>query len=135
MLPYFTKRALKRSGKGIFQRKVYRLYMELFRYSAVFAIVMFIKPYWLDLCDIHLIVLFKFIGESTDHLSSVVVFQFGSFEFLTRFWHNVVGEQPEYWRPVVHSACGLAAGCSATVCSMPLDVIRTRFVTQSEPKV
>ena len=67
MLPYFKKRALKRSGKGIFQRKVYRLYMELFRYSAVFAIVMFIKPCWLDLFDIHLIVLFKFIGELSYH--------------------------------------------------------------------
>ena len=53
---------------------------------------------------------------------------------------RVVGEAlPENYslqlRPFTHTLCGGLAACSATVAIQPLDVIRTRFVAQGEPKV
>lgn len=38
-------------------------------------------------------------------------------------------------RRVVDIICGALAGCTAMTCAMPLDVIRTRLVAQSEQKV
>ena len=53
---------------------------------------------------------------------------------------KLVGETlPESYslqlRPLTHTVCGGLAACSATVAIQPLDVIRTRFVAQGEPKV
>lgn len=59
--------------------------------------------------------------------------QFATFEVLTdkarRF--PLANEN----RRVVDIICGALAGCTAMTCAMPLDVIRTRLVAQSEQKV
>ena len=41
----------------------------------------------------------------------------------------------EKLQPVSHMICGSLAGGVSTVVVQPLDVIRTRFVAQGEPKV
>lgn len=67
---------------------------------------------------------------------------FSSFEILTRvaftwlFTHeNYISHQRTLQsQPVVHFICGSLSGFSGTVLSHPFDVVRTRMVSQSEPK-
>lgn len=65
--------------------------------------------------------------------------QFVSFELYTRWWSTV-------WRPVKRDqtagisphrsfVCGCLAGVTAAVSTQPLDVIKTRFVAQGEPRI
>ncbi|XP_033100402.1 mitochondrial thiamine pyrophosphate carrier-like [Anneissia japonica] len=63
--------------------------------------------------------------------------QFVSFEFLTKSVFSRLPEnltQPVY-KPVYHFFCGGIAGCVSTCVSQPVDVLRTRLVSQGEPKV
>ncbi|XP_071965822.1 mitochondrial thiamine pyrophosphate carrier-like isoform X2 [Antedon mediterranea] len=63
--------------------------------------------------------------------------QFVSFEFLTKNTYYLLPEnltQPLY-KPVYHFFCGGIAGCVSTCVSQPIDVLRTRLVSQGEPKV
>lgn len=63
----------------------------------------------------------------------MVLFQFTSFEFLTKVVHETT---PYDGRTSgVHFVCGGLAACSATVVCQPLDTLRTRFAAQGEPKV
>ncbi|XP_013870377.1 mitochondrial thiamine pyrophosphate carrier [Austrofundulus limnaeus] len=59
--------------------------------------------------------------------------QFVSFEFLTKAVHKSTLYDSQ--TPGVHFVCGGLAACSATVACQPLDMLRTRFAAQGEPKV
>lgn len=59
--------------------------------------------------------------------------QFTSFEFLTQLVHKSTPYDSR--TPGIHFICGGLAACSATVACQPLDVLRTRFAAQGEPKV
>ncbi|XP_030765919.1 mitochondrial thiamine pyrophosphate carrier-like [Sitophilus oryzae] len=60
------------------------------------------------------------------------VAQFWAFEVLSRNAH-ALNYSPKM-KPVVNFTCGSIAGSVATVVSFPFDVVRTRFVAQSEQK-
>lgn len=64
---------------------------------------------------------------------AVVLFQFTSFEFLTKVVHEMTAYDSR--TSGVHFMCGGLAACSATVVCQPLDTLRTRFAAQGEPKV
>ncbi|XP_005998293.1 mitochondrial thiamine pyrophosphate carrier [Latimeria chalumnae] len=59
--------------------------------------------------------------------------QFVSFEQLTEFVHNTTLYSTR--DPKVHFVCGGLAACTATVAAQPLDILRTRFAAQGEPKI
>ncbi|KAM6966211.1 mitochondrial thiamine pyrophosphate carrier [Tautogolabrus adspersus] len=59
--------------------------------------------------------------------------QFASFEFLTEAVHKTTPYDSQ--TAGVHFVCGGLAACSATVVCQPLDILRTRFAAQGEPKV
>ncbi|KAM4598144.1 mitochondrial thiamine pyrophosphate carrier [Polymixia lowei] len=59
--------------------------------------------------------------------------QFASFEFLTEVVHKTT--QYDSQTSGVHFVCGGLAACSATVACQPMDMLRTRFAAQGEPKV
>lgn len=63
----------------------------------------------------------------------MVLFQFTSFEFLTKVVHETTPYDSQ--TSGVHFVCGGLAACSATVVCQPLDTLRTRFAAQGEPKV
>lgn len=64
---------------------------------------------------------------------AVVLFQFTTFEFLTKVVHEMTAYDSR--TSGVHFMCGGLAACSATVVCQPLDTLRTRFAAQGEPKV
>lgn len=64
---------------------------------------------------------------------ALVLFQFTSFEFLTKVVHETTPYASQ--TSGVHFVCGGLAACSATVVCQPLDTLRTRFAAQGEPKV
>lgn len=77
-------------------------------------------------------------GKSTQILCAsetcaAVLFQFTSFEFLTKAVHETTAYDSQ--TSGVHFVCGGLAACSATVVCQPLDTLRTRFAAQGEPKV
>ncbi|XP_003279102.2 mitochondrial thiamine pyrophosphate carrier [Nomascus leucogenys] len=59
--------------------------------------------------------------------------QFLSFEMLTELVHR--GSVYDAREFSVHFACGGLAACTATLTVHPVDVLRTRFAAQGEPKV
>ncbi|XP_028310328.1 mitochondrial thiamine pyrophosphate carrier isoform X2 [Gouania willdenowi] len=59
--------------------------------------------------------------------------QFTSFEVLTKLVHNSTPFDSQ--TSGVHFICGGLAAVSATVACQPLDMLRTRFAAQGEPKV
>ncbi|GAB6031327.1 hypothetical protein CHUAL_009114 [Chamberlinius hualienensis] len=62
--------------------------------------------------------------------------QFVVFEFLTlQAWNYLPKTATTEWRPILHFCCGGLAGCFATCTGHPFDVIRTRLVSQGEPKI
>jgi solute carrier family 25 (mitochondrial thiamine pyrophosphate transporter), member 19 len=61
-------------------------------------------------------------------------FKFATFEALHRsLWSLRLTDDPK--NPVAYFFCGSMAGMAATVAAQPLDVIRTRFVSQGPQKV
>ncbi|XP_050301587.1 mitochondrial thiamine pyrophosphate carrier [Anthonomus grandis grandis] len=61
------------------------------------------------------------------------VVQYWSYEILVRNVSKNLDISP-HWIPVVNFSCGSIAGSVATLVSFPFDVVRTRFVAQSEHK-
>lgn len=63
--------------------------------------------------------------------------QYTSFEMLTQgAWMFLPAEMTTtQWRPLTHTLCGGFSGCVATAAIHPIDVLRTRFIAQGEPKI
>jgi len=59
--------------------------------------------------------------------------QFAAFESLTKKLYT--GHESQNQHTAQHFICGACAGSLATVASYPLDVLRTRFVTQGKVQV
>ncbi|XP_037664621.1 mitochondrial thiamine pyrophosphate carrier isoform X2 [Choloepus didactylus] len=59
--------------------------------------------------------------------------QFLSFELLTELVHRSHGSKAQEFS--VHFACGGLSACLATLAVHPVDVLRTRFAAQGEPRV
>uniref|UniRef100_A0A0B7B1I1 Mitochondrial thiamine pyrophosphate carrier n=1 Tax=Arion vulgaris TaxID=1028688 RepID=A0A0B7B1I1_9EUPU len=77
-------------------------------------------------------------GHIPAQVLSVVygVGQYGCFEILTEeVWRHFPEALTTIYRPLTHSICGGLSGCVATTIIHPVDVIRTRFVAQGEPKI
>ncbi|KAH9492814.1 hypothetical protein Btru_024783 [Bulinus truncatus] len=63
------------------------------------------------------------------------VAQFSAFEVMTvEIWQYLPEVLTTTYRPLTHTVCGGLSGCIASTVVFPLDVIRTRFVAQGEPK-
>jgi len=62
--------------------------------------------------------------------------QFVAFEVITRNVFPILPTvlQTPDMKPATHFLCGAMAGCTATTIAQPLDVLRTRFVAQGEPR-
>ncbi|KAK7506412.1 hypothetical protein BaRGS_00002524, partial [Batillaria attramentaria] len=62
---------------------------------------------------------------------------YSSFEVLTRaVWVFLPAEMTtSQWRPLTHTVCGGFSGCVASAVIHPIDVLRTRFIAQGEPKI
>jgi len=82
-------------------------------------------------------------GHIAAQMLSVVygMVQFSSFEFYTQsVWNSFLfndekrRERALHYQPVIHFVCGAMSGFSATLMAHPFDVIRTRLISQSEPK-
>ncbi|KAL8587471.1 hypothetical protein ACOMHN_062204 [Nucella lapillus] len=63
--------------------------------------------------------------------------QYSVFEVLTQTAWRVLPKEltTTEWRPVTHTACGALSGGIAAVFIHPVDLLRTRFVSQGEPKI
>ncbi|XP_067671065.1 mitochondrial thiamine pyrophosphate carrier-like [Haliotis asinina] len=62
--------------------------------------------------------------------------QYTSFEVFTQLvWEHLPEHMTREYRPLTHLFCGSLAGCVATLAVQPMDVMRTRFVAQGEPKM
>ncbi|XP_046378984.2 mitochondrial thiamine pyrophosphate carrier-like [Haliotis rufescens] len=62
--------------------------------------------------------------------------QYASFEVFTRLvWEHMPEHLTREYRPLTHLVCGSLAGCTSTLAVQPMDVLRTRFVAQGEPKI
>ncbi|KAI8512259.1 hypothetical protein Bbelb_088980 [Branchiostoma belcheri] len=63
--------------------------------------------------------------------------QFAVFELLTRqAWEQLPPEASSgAWKPALHFMCGGLSAMAATCACQPVDVLRTRFSSQGEPKV
>ncbi|XP_020858099.1 mitochondrial thiamine pyrophosphate carrier [Phascolarctos cinereus] len=59
--------------------------------------------------------------------------QFVTFELLTELVHRTVWHDPRNFS--VHFVCGGISACAATLAVQPVDVLRTRFAAQGEPKI
>lgn len=59
--------------------------------------------------------------------------QFLSFELLTELVHRTTVYDARDFK--VHFVCGGLSACAATLTVHPVDVLRTRFAAQGEPKV
>ncbi len=64
--------------------------------------------------------------------TSFIVIQFSSIEFLTKFAFKTKWVENKQLRDFY---CGGLAATIGIMCVQPLDVVRTRFVAQGEPKV
>ncbi|KAL5109605.1 Mitochondrial thiamine pyrophosphate carrier [Taenia crassiceps] len=81
------------------------------------------------------------------HLSSQILavsysgVQFTSFELYTRWCAQILprlGENSDNRQAiasVVNFTCGCLAGVTSATCTQPLDVLKTRFIAQGEPRV
>lgn len=65
------------------------------------------------------------------------VAQFVTFEGLTYMAYPLLPSDltTGVYKPVYHFMCGGVSGCMASLVSLPVDVLRTRLVSQGEPKV
>eukprot|EP00058_Branchiostoma_floridae_P005731 XP_002591219.1 hypothetical protein BRAFLDRAFT_131411 [Branchiostoma floridae] len=63
--------------------------------------------------------------------------QFAVFELLTKqAWEQLPPEASSgLWKPALHFMCGGLSAMAATCACQPVDVLRTRFSSQGEPKV
>ncbi|KAK3107142.1 hypothetical protein FSP39_008025 [Pinctada imbricata] len=62
--------------------------------------------------------------------------QFTTFEISTKLvWLSCPEEFTTTYRPLTHAMCGAAAGCVSTLAIQPVDVMRTRFISQKHIKV
>ncbi|KAM9002293.1 mitochondrial thiamine pyrophosphate carrier [Sarcophilus harrisii] len=59
--------------------------------------------------------------------------QFVTFELLTELVHRTMRHDPRDFS--VHFVCGGLSACTATLAVQPVDVLRTRFAAQGEPKI
>lgn len=81
------------------------------------------------------------------HLSSQILavsysgVQFTSFELYTRWCAHLLprpdedGETRQTVASAVNFTCGCLAGVTSATCTQPLDVLKTRFIAQGEPRV
>lgn len=81
------------------------------------------------------------------HLSSQILavsysgIQFTSFELYTRWCaqltsgHSANSTTNQGIASAVNFACGCLAGITSATCTQPLDVLKTRFIAQGEPRV
>ncbi|VDM16276.1 unnamed protein product [Hydatigera taeniaeformis] len=81
------------------------------------------------------------------HLSSQILavcysgVQFTSFELYTRWCAHLLpksgedGEVCQTFASAVNFTCGCLAGVTSATCTQPLDVLKTRFIAQGEPRV
>ncbi|VDL59297.1 unnamed protein product [Hymenolepis diminuta] len=81
------------------------------------------------------------------HLSSQILavsysgIQFTSFELFTRWYtyltRGIQGdpETRQFIASAVNFICGCLAGVTAATCTQPLDVLKTRFIAQGEPRI
>jgi len=62
--------------------------------------------------------------------------QFGSFQYLTKLaTENIPHDEDSIvFTGLVHTSCGSLSGVTATAIAHPVDVLRTRFAVQREPK-
>ncbi|PIK51602.1 putative mitochondrial thiamine pyrophosphate carrier [Apostichopus japonicus] len=78
-------------------------------------------------------------GHNPAQALSVIygVVQFGCFEHLTASLYPHVPSRftSGPLKPIYHFGCGGIAGCAAALVAHPFDVLRTRFVSQGEPKI
>ena len=59
-----------------------------------------------------------------------------SFQYFTQVVHKMYPTEDNILaKTSVHLACGSLAGSVGSVCAHPVDVLRTRFAAQKEPKV
>lgn len=64
------------------------------------------------------------------------IVQFATFEYLTKVgWYILPENYAHKLLPVTHTVCGGIAACVSTVAVQPVDVLRTRFIAQGEPKI
>ncbi|XP_045212127.1 mitochondrial thiamine pyrophosphate carrier-like [Mercenaria mercenaria] len=64
------------------------------------------------------------------------VVQFSAFEYTTKIAWNILPEKyAKEYRPLTHMVCGGISACISTMTVQPVDVLRTRFVAQGEPKI
>uniref|UniRef100_A0A2C9JYL7 Mitochondrial thiamine pyrophosphate carrier n=1 Tax=Biomphalaria glabrata TaxID=6526 RepID=A0A2C9JYL7_BIOGL len=62
--------------------------------------------------------------------------QYSCFEVMTvEIWQYLPEMMTTTYRPLTHTVCGGLSGCIASFIVFPLDIIRTRFVAQGEPKL
>ncbi|XP_014779968.1 mitochondrial thiamine pyrophosphate carrier [Octopus bimaculoides] len=62
--------------------------------------------------------------------------QFSSYEFFSKLtYHCVPNEFFSKNKPLISLVCGSMSGAVSTVVVQPIDLLRTRFVAQGEPKV
>nr|CAB3266171.1 mitochondrial thiamine pyrophosphate carrier-like [Phallusia mammillata] len=63
--------------------------------------------------------------------------QFGSFQHFTKIANSMYPHTRDDYteRAFIHFGCGCLSGAVATVTAHPVDVLRTRFAAQKEPKV
>ncbi|CAD5118503.1 DgyrCDS7198 [Dimorphilus gyrociliatus] len=71
-------------------------------------------------------------GHNPAQILSVIygIGQFGSFELYTKSLATIIPKSSEEWRSSTHFFCGALSGCTATICSYPFDLLRTRFIAQ-----
>uniref|UniRef100_A0A0X3NHS2 Mitochondrial thiamine pyrophosphate carrier n=1 Tax=Schistocephalus solidus TaxID=70667 RepID=A0A0X3NHS2_SCHSO len=65
--------------------------------------------------------------------------QFAAFEIYTYWWstlllHNTNNQQPYPLSPLPNFLCGSLAGITGGTITQPLDVLKTRFIAQGEPR-
>lgn len=77
-------------------------------------------------------------GHIPAQLLSVIygVVQFVSFEAATKVAWSILPEGVyNYHKPLTYSVCGGIAGCASTIVVQPVDVIRTRLISQGNQKI
>ncbi|XP_033630466.1 mitochondrial thiamine pyrophosphate carrier-like [Asterias rubens] len=78
-------------------------------------------------------------GHAPAQLLSVMfgIVQFTTFEYLTAAGHPFLSKDltTGLGKPFFHFMCGGLAGSLSTVVCQPIDIVRTRFIAQGEPKL
>jgi len=78
-------------------------------------------------------------GHLTGQLlsTSYIVVQFGSFELLTKYAFKVSPQllHSDQSKTLTHFVCGGLAAVMASLVNQPIDVLKTRLITQGEPRM